>query len=361
MRKILKYPAPADLSYFNARVRGLRGALLRGPDYEALLHAEGLDSVVDRLRSTGYGPDVELASAKSENKEEVLSNALRSRLSKTFELLWKIAPEGARPLLKAVFSVLEVFDLKTIIRGIARGVKRDDVGDVLIPAGELDTAALKMLLTSRDVPDLIRFLDTWGSPYSRPLKKGIPAFQRDGRITEMEIALDRQANESIMSTLGEGKGADAGIMRRWMSMRIDLMNILTLFKAVDEGYTAEGAGDFFVEGGIALRKGDFISMAGLNDRAGLLEALRKRVTDVWMRGALDNADPGDLGLTEEAFDDALQKRLSKLANVDPLSIALAASFIYKLAREAKNLRLIGLAKSFRMPDDEVRRLLIYPV
>src|SRR3989304_5077886 len=234
------------------------------------MKAQSMDEVVEKLRSTEYAADIEAASARSDKKEEILSIALKNNLSETFARLWKITPEGAGPLLKAVFSNWEVFCIKTVMRGLARGVKRDDIQDVLVPAGGLDSGALNTLVTSKDVPDLVRFLETWASPYARPLKRGLPAFETDGRLIEMEVALDRRASEMLLDLLSKG-GPDAALMREWMSMKIDLAHVLTLFKVRGQGYTGEGAAEFFIAGGRALKRRAFIDLSAAKDPEELLD------------------------------------------------------------------------------------------
>jgi len=353
-------PYRTDLSYFNARVRGLRGRLLGNRDYEELVKAESRDQVAERLRSTAYGHDIEAALARFGSIEEALPAALKSNLSDSFEQLWKLAPEGARPFLKAVFSQWEVFDLKAMIRGISRGVGREDIRDVLIPAGEFDTAALNTLLSSRDLQDLARFLYTWGSVYAKPVSRGLPAFLRNGRTAEMEIALDRHSSEALNSAL-EGEWLDARIMRGWTGMRADLVNIATLVKISGEAYTAEGAGELFVRGGRALRKNEFIRLSTLSSREELFEALRGAVTEPGISGVLDSADPRDPALLEEASEKALERRLAMIAVSEPLSIALGAAYVHMKVREVRNLRLIFRGKLFGMPEDEIRKLISLPL
>lgn len=355
-----RLPSRTDLSYFNARVRGLRGRLLKSAEYEALIQAEGLGAFSDRLRSTGYGPDIEAALARFSSIEEALPAALKSDLADSFEHLWKLAPEGAKPYLKAALSHWEVFDLKAIIRGISRGVKREDIREVLIPAGELDTAALNTLLTSRDLQDLASFLHTWGSVYAKPITRGLPAFLKNGRTAEIEIALDRRSSEALLDAL-DGEWLDSRIMRGWAAMRIDFTNINTLVKISGEAYSAGGAGEFFVKGGKALRKNEFIRLSALKSREELFEALRVAVTEPGIKGVLDTADPRDPALFEEAAEKALERRLAAIAVSEPLSIALGAAYIHMKVRETRNLRLIARGKLFGMPEDEIRKLLFLPL
>ncbi|MBW7957140.1 MAG: V-type ATPase subunit [Deltaproteobacteria bacterium] len=353
-------PSHTDLSYFNARVRGLRGKLLKSQDYEALIQSEGPAQAVDRLRSSAYGPDIEAALARFVSVEEAFPAALKSSLSDSFELLWKLAPEGARPFLKAVFSIWEIFDLKAIIRGISRGVRSEDIRDVLIPAGELDTAALNTLLSSRDLQDLAGFLRTWGSIYAKPVSKGLPAFIKNGRTAEMEIALDRHSAEALLSAL-EGEWLDVSIMRGWAAMRVDFINITTLVKISGEAYTPEGAGEFFVRGGKALRKNEFIRLSELKKREELFDALRGLITEPAIKGVLDSGDPRDPALLEESAEKALEKRLAATAVSEPLSIALGAAYIHMKVGETRNLRLIFRGKLFGMPEDEIKKLMFLPL
>lgn len=337
----------------------MRGALLGPKDYEPLLKLEGAAPIIERLKAGPYGPKIDAASARFENPVEIFAAALRANLSEAFEELWKIAPAGAEKLLKAALSGWEVYDIKSLVRGIARNVRRDEIADTLIPAGELDTAALKALLSSRDIPDLIRFLDTWGSPYAKPLKKGLNAYQRNGGLMEMEINIDIYINGFILSQIG--KGPDEDLIRDAIVLRIDLQNILTLFKIVGEGYSKEGAGGFFIGNGKRINRREFMDLSAVDGREELLGNLTASLSDLDLKAVLSSLDTKEMALLEEKFDDLIQRRLSRLSIIDPLSIALGAAFIYMKIREIKNLRLIERGRSFGMPEDELRRLLIYPV
>src|SRR3989304_8851122 len=113
-----------DLGYFNARVRGLRGRLLKATEYDKLLKMPGVDEYVAELRATHYGPYIERAGVRVEGPWPVVSVAMSLNLADTFALMWDTAPVRGRALLKAVLSYWEVFNLKALIRGLARGLKK---------------------------------------------------------------------------------------------------------------------------------------------------------------------------------------------------------------------------------------------
>ena len=358
MKRALKKPVASDLSYFNARVRAMRGALLRKADYEPLMRLASAEALLEKLKATEYGPFIEAASGRYAEPLEALSNALVADLAGSLGQLWKIAPDGARPLLKAVFSNWEVFDLKTLVRGLSRGVKRDEIKAALIPAREFDMAALNTLLSSKDLPDLVGFLETWGSPYSGVLKPGLKEYQRSARIIEMELGADLRTNRLLLEALSAGP-ADTRIMRDWLGLKADLQNALTLFKIAGEGYAQEAGAGFFIEGGVKLKRSNFVRLSGLKGKEELLNALKETGGSV-IRNVLDKAGPDPM-LMEEFAEDALKERLRALSIIDPLSIALPASYIYMKVREIKNLRLIARGAAFGVPLDELRRLVFYPV
>ncbi|CAG1065468.1 V/A-type H+/Na+-transporting ATPase subunit C [uncultured bacterium] len=359
MRRALKKPVPTDLSYFNARVRSMRGEIMRKADYEPLMRLGSAEALVEKLKATRYGPFIEAASSRYSGPLEALSAALLSGLSGSLGQLWKIAPEGTRPLLKAVLSNWEVFDLKTIVRGLSRGVKREEIKAALIPAGEFDVAALTTLLSSKDVFDLVGFLDTWGSPYAAVLRPGLKEYQRNGRIIEMELSADLRTNRLFMEALSAGF-FDGRIMREWLALRADLRNALTLLKIAGEGYAVEAASGFFIEGGYKLKRPEFIRLAGLKTKEELLAALKETGGSV-VRSVLEKTAGADAALMEEAAEDAIKELLRTLSIIDPLSIALPASYIYMKVREIKNLRLLLRGAAFGIPLEELRRLLFYPV
>lgn len=357
MKAALLKPAQTDLGYFNARVRAMRGELLKRADYEPLMRSTSANGVADRLKSTEYGPYMESALARSTDAREAVSMALMANLSDSFGQLWKIAPIGARTLLKAVFSNWEVYDLKTLVRGIARNVRRDEIKAALIPAGEFDPASLDTLLTAKDLQDLVAFLDTWGSPYGAALKPGLAVFQRSHRIMEMELGCELHTHRLLLGVLEGGHGG-SHIIRSWLALKSDLQNALTLLKISGEGYTPQAATSFFLEGG-SLKRYVFLRLAGIKNKEELSTALKNEGPAEVKR--VMEAAGGDPVLLEEAAEHEIKERLRVLAVADPLSIALPASYIYMKVREVKNLRLIARGADFGIPYEEMSRFIFFPV
>jgi vacuolar-type H+-ATPase subunit C/Vma6 len=347
-----------DLSYLNARVRGWRRVLFKSEDYNSFIGSKSVEDYIDLLKPTVYGPDIAVAGARFERVYDTLSSALRANLSRSFNSLWEKAPLAARPYIKALFSVWEVYNIKALLRGIDRGVPREDVFETLVPAGETDLPALKELVRSKDINDMLGLLRTWGSPYAVPLKEGFPAYKRHHSLFEMELSLDTYFTGFVASAIPL-RAVNGRVIRGMLADRVDSLNIMTLLKAAGGGYSEERMEGFFIEGGRRIRWRDFLRLSGIASREELLAALPDAVNDVAWQRILLIAGEEDMDIVEESFEDLHRRALSRHAIKEPLTIALAAAFIYSKIREIKNLRIIARGKLFSIPEDELKRVLIY--
>ncbi len=349
-----------ELDYLNSRVRAQIGRLLRRPDYEPLLAAQSEDEYAARLAATAYGPYLSVAGARFERTEDVISGALTESLSDAIARLRKYAPPPAHALLKALFTTWEVYNLKAVIRGLARGIPREDVRRAFIPAGDFDRAALNTLLKAKDIPDMLRFLETWASPYAGPVREGVADFLRNGSINTIEIKLDLFGYALALSHLGRARG-EARLIRELIALRIDIRNVVTLFNIAGQSYTAEAVDGFFIKGGTRLAESVFLELASVKDRQELIARLSDEINDKPMAAILAETEPKGAAMLEERLEAMAEKRLRRLSMVEPLSIAVAAAYLYMKVREVRNLRLLERAAAFHIPEDTVGEMLIYPV
>lgn len=351
-----------DLSYFNARVRGMRGRLIRKSEYENFASLSTLEQYAERLRATAYGPYVETASGRTEKIDDIIAIAIRSGLAATFADMQDAVPPDARPYLRALMSMWEVYDLKVILRAASRSIKAEEALDTIVPAGEFDSAAIKTLLTSaKDVPDMVGFLETWGSRYAKPLKDGLAAYRKNGSTAAMEHNLDVAGAQCAVAGL-DAHSTDGAVICGIVTSRIDAQNIMTLLKLCGcEAGTAPASAALFLDGGRRLDKKTFLKLLGSKDRDGLIEALEESLDDPAWKAVIAGADAEDMGLLEERLASLEDAYLRRLSVIEPLSIALAASYMQMKTREAKNLRIIARAIAFGMPDEVLKRYIIYPM
>ncbi|MBI5287291.1 MAG: V-type ATPase subunit [Deltaproteobacteria bacterium] len=345
------------MDYLNARIRAWRSQLLKKEVYDGLIAEDTLEGLIERLRVTSYARDIEVTRSRLGDKDEseILEGGLKGNLERVFGGLWKDAPPMARELLRVILSSWEVYNIKTVLRGGDKGPPPEEVFSLLLPCGSLDVQALKELNQARDVKSVASLLDTWGSPYTRPIKDNLSRYVKDKELMPIELALDRFLYSNALEML-DGDDLDIRMVRNLIRDRIDLANSLTPLKlAGEKGVVAES---YFIQGGKRLTEDGFLLLSREEKVEGLLEGLASMLKDGAWSGVVKSIEPEDAFLLEERLGDLIQKEFCRMAIVEPLTIALSICFIYKKVREVKNLRLIAKGKAHRIPTFEIRRLII---
>ena len=347
-----------ELSYLNARIRAWKGRLLDRETYERLINARDIHALINHLKEGVYARDIEISAARYTGERDVLEGALKGNLGRTFKDLWDYAHDNARGLLRVIFSVWEVYNLKTILRARHGGIPPDDSISVLMPAGDMDEPALKELNQQKDISGVANLLSTWGSPYAAPIKAAIPKYIRERHLILIELSLDRFLQGRCLSAAMAASGANRKIIEEFVRERIDGINISMLLKQLRDEAMPVGIGEYFLEGGEWIDKGRFLKIAMIRDGGEFLRALADAVGDRRWRDAVSSAEHENVFFLEEQIEDLSRRNLCRLAIIEPLSIALAICFVYTKIREIKNLRLIVRAKVFNMPAIDVKRFIL---
>jgi len=347
-----------ELSYLNARIKAWKGRLLDRETYERLINAKDIHALINHLKEGVYARDIEISAARYTGERDILEGALKGNLIRTFKDLRDYAHDNARGLLRVIFSVWEVYNLKTILRARHGGIPPDESISVLMPAGDMDEPALKELNQQKDISGVANLLSTWGSPYAAPIKAAIPKYIRERHLILIELSLDRFLQGRCLSAAMAASGANRKIIEEFVRERIDGINISMLLKQLRDEAMPVGIGEYFLEGGEWIDKGRFLKIAMIRDGGEFLRALADAVGDRRWRDAVSSAEHENVFFLEEQIEDLSRRNLCRLAIIEPLSIALAICFVYTKIREIKNLRLIVRAKVFNMPAIDVKRFIL---
>ncbi|MCK5237836.1 MAG: V-type ATPase subunit [Deltaproteobacteria bacterium] len=349
-----------DLGYLNARIHAWKGELITKESYNRLLGSddkEDLDSYKDALLSTCYGRLTGIAAPNIKRTEELISYVIKRNFDTRLNLLWQKSSDEVKPLLKALLSSWEVSALKTIIRGIEKNTPRNELINSVGPAGEFDKKAIEELCSVSSIGELQSVLGAWGSPYSIPIAKTLKGYIQSKHLYDMELAIDNFSLTHYI-TLMTDNSANSNIVRDVLKDRIDSTNIMTLFKLTNESFTKSSAKELFIENGKRLLSAPFSSLLEIKDREKLISAIAEEIRDkAWQKVLYSTKLTGALTLEEE-LEFITGRRLIREAMIQPLGIAPAAAYIYRLIRESKNLRLILRAKVFAIPRSTLEELIM---
>ncbi len=229
-----------DYDYLNARIRSMKGRLLSPAALEGLIQKPDLGGVIAELERTPYRGELEKASIRYSGIR-ALEEALRREMAGTFSRILSIARgDEAEKYVRLLLARWDVQNIKTLIRGKAMHIPPTEILECLVPAGDLDEAALAELLKQPDIKAVIDLLATWRIRFARPLTLALAEFQENRDPSVLEYALDRFSCESSLYALRE-EADDDGIMREMVRSEIDVINLKTAFRLIRDGVSADEA------------------------------------------------------------------------------------------------------------------------
>lgn len=329
-----------DWGYINARVRVLKGRLLGPRDYEAALAAGSLDEFVSFLEGTAYaGPIVEALTTRKGIAG--IEEGLRRDFQRTIDHVVRLAGGRPRELLELALGRWELFNVKTILRGLHARAELDVVVGNTIPFGRLDEVALQELARQPDVKAGIDLLAQWRIPYAPALLRAFPGYREHGDFNLLETALDHSFFAEALRGLDRTNPDDA-VVADALRCEIDRILLGYALRAMHHGATDVDAGAVFIPGGRALTLKVFERLCA----ARTVQEFIAAVPAAAFAACLEAEVRGYLGARRlSALDGALHacfvRAMMRLIARDPLSSALAVGYLWLKTNEVASLRVIA--------------------
>jgi len=336
--------------YANARVHAMRSRLLGRAGIAALLAEPGLAGRLEFLKRTDYGAALAHV-GDSPDQLAAAERGLRARLTDDLAQIDRfLAGERARALFRSILAFEDGWTIKTVLRGVAAGAAPERTFLLLAPTSEFDQPALQELVRQPDAQAVVGLLATWRSPYARPLVNGLAAYAHRRDPLSLEVPLDR----FLFSQAGAAAsrdGEDGRMLRTFVETQVDLVNAATLLKLAGHG----DADEFFIEGGRWIGPQRFRQYARL-DRPGLRAALAREGGLLNLAGLKTLAALDDPVAADQLLHRALGEAMRRAAARNPLSLAVAVSFVLDRRAEIQRIRLVLRGAEFGLPAADLLEL-----
>jgi len=357
---------PRGYDYGNARLRARRSRLLTESDYVSLLDEPTIDGVISALTDTPYKEAVDAALVRFDGVECVFE-AVRRHLTATLQTVRSFYAGEPGDLIDLLLRHWDRHNLLTILRGHSQGVAQETITSLLIPAGQLDEAALRELARQPDMNAVIDLMLLWQLPHARALH----AVRREGTPTldRLELALDRSHYAALQDALEPARG-NRRLVLEYIGTEVDQINMRMvlhlaeephLMDTVQRRYQLRNLRDLFVEFADALSARRLANWAA--DSASLQEVVQRlestrygdALSAAWRRARTSRAAVAAL---ERALEQWRAAHIAAMFTRDPLGIAIPIGYMGSKEMEATNLRLIAQAVALSMDRAQVRRELI---
>jgi len=346
-----------DVGYANARLRGMRSHLLDDATYDRLIDAPSVIEVIRALQSTPYSDDLDEEIVHGRTAA-VVDDALKDNMVRNYRKVLTFLNPSSSELLRTLLGRWDLFNIKTVLRGIHHKISPEEIRSGLLPAGVLDPVELDELARLTDVRAVINTLAMWGVMYAGPLRTAYPEYHAQGSLPDLELAADMAYADWAADRL-KGRGDSVAVARRILGIQVDVLNLVTAFRLLKSDMSQKEAEKYFLEGGRSIRKELFLELSGLSDVDEVLDRVKKTPYGEALEVVAGRyLERGSISVFERALEEYLMKS-AKLAGVrDPLGVGLSISYLWGKQNEVTNLRIIVKGKDVGMPAERVREELI---
>lgn len=336
--------------YVNARVRSRRGALYDDDDYRKLVRM-GPAEIARFMEESTYETEVNELGTRFSGVD-LIEYALNHNLAAQFDdiLRWcegRLYEQVARYLRK-----FDVWNVKTVLRGLYADTDRDTVETDLIRAGEFSERRIGRLLDATAIEEVIEVLSD--TPFGSRLEEAYSDYESTGVLVPLENAVDRAYYE-LLST-SDLTGEELATYREFLEAEVDFRNAINALRLARSGADIDPS-EYYIEGGVLFSPERLHALASNPDE--LVQRVRESRYGEDLSAALTELEDAEslIGF-ERALEAALLEYADSLGHVYPLSVTPVVSYILAKEREVDNIRAIARGKEAGLSEEEIEEELI---
>jgi V/A-type H+-transporting ATPase subunit C len=352
-----------DYGYANARIKAMKSRLLQQNVLESLINKPDLPSLITELEKTPYKTELEKASIQYSDITMV-EVALRRDMVLAFRKILGFMKgdeeeETEKSRLPLILHRWDIHNIKTILRGRKISAPSEEILSCLIPAGELDEAALIELTRQPDVKAVIDLLATWGIEYAKPLTRNFKKYSEQRDMAILEYALDKFYLENTLTTVKRGETDDDRIIKDFIITEIDVTNIKTVLKMIRDRMDVGEAEKFLITGSVGIGIEKLLTMVRTGTIEGAIKLLNGTPYSFLAQTPEKSLSSGSISESEKELDRYLVKKGVRHFLGDPLSISIGLAYVWAKVNEVTNIRIIARGKTADIPEKDLREALIH--
>ncbi len=348
----------SNYSYLNARLRGMKSDLFTGDDLERMLHTGSEDGVSRVLENSDYGVDM-AESFTLYSGPRAIEEAISRNLIRTYMKMLSLATGHCRELLEILLGRWDIYNIKTILRGIFCEAGPEKIFENIFPAGRLERPLLKELAQQPEVKAFVDMLATWNIEYVDPISNTLKQSIRNKDLAPLEYALDSFYFQKNLDGL-EGNDENHHQVRSVLAAEIDIINVMTTLRTVSEGIGAEEGKRLFLYHG-TLEREFLLALLQCEKPVDILEKLeRTQYAYAVEKGILLFGETGNISIIEKFLEEIhIRKCVKMFYRGSPLGISVAIGYIWLKRNEFLNIRLIARGLAHGMPVNAIREELVF--
>jgi len=343
----------SNYEYVTARVRSRRSKLFDDDDYRKLVRM-GTGEIARFMEESEYEAEMNRLGSRHSGVD-LIEFALNENLADHFDDLLRWANGTLYDYVARYLRKFDVWNVKTVLRGIYSNADRDTVEADLIDAGEFSDRQLEDLLDVGTVEEVVAALDR--TLFGDPLEAALEDYEETGLLVPLENALDRTFYEYLVSGLPDEPDRATSLYIEFLEAEIDFRNLRNALRLARSGADMDPS-EYYIEGGRLFDEQELRQLA--TDEAQLVDHIRESIYGDDLNEALGVLEEAaSLIEFEHALDAALLEYADALSNRYPLSVCPILSFILAKEREVDNIRAIARGREAGLEPEEIEEELVH--
>jgi len=230
--------------YSNARVKAMKGLLLKPSFLEDMIKLGSIEAMVELLQRTGYKNDLATASVHYAGSQ-LIEMAASQNFAKTVQQLLRITPKGDKQAVRALLVKWDLMNLKTLMHAKRLGQSYEQVKPYLFPVGGLSEEDFKRIIKAeeKDIFREVKRTELGGRMLSastahfskRMWEKFKSALRSVNMFLQMETIIDAYIYLLMDKGLAEVGGKEISYIRQILKKEIDEKNIMIIERLKKHG------------------------------------------------------------------------------------------------------------------------------
>lgn len=340
--------------YVTARVRARRATLYEEEDYRKLVRM-GPGGIARFMEESEYEREINALGARHSGVD-LIEFALQENLAKHFHDLLRWSDGTLHELIARYLRKYDVWNVKTVIRGVYTESTVEETESDLILAGELPVSLLRTMAAADNLREVIDLLD--GTRYHAPLADAYGDYEEEAVLVPLENALDRAFYAHLLEDIPAEEPYEGPMAKyvEFLEAEIDFRNVRNALRLARSGADID-PGAYAIEGGRLFRRGELARLVTNPDE--LVAAIQDSRYGDDLDDALVQLEEADslIGF-EHALDTVLLAYTERLGNVYPVSITAVLSYMLAKEREVENIRAIARGKEAGLEESQIEEELV---
>ena len=341
------------LSYLhvNAKIMAKEGRFISLGRWEDLWGCRSPGEIASLLEGTDYSPYL---SERAINDSKELEKAILEEFSEVGREISRLIPKGAWPIKEYLLRRWDVSNLRTVMRGVHGGLKKEEILDSFIVGGDIDFTFLKALTDAEAMDDLVALLAR--TPY-RSLKDGLDKYNESKNLFFLEALLDKIFWEDLWLKVLKLRGLRE--FRDFVGICVETHNLKIILRAKDDGLSLEDIDPFLIHNCRLLN--ELLPAYDEEDLSGLINLLEDTIYfEPILGGQHEYEKTSSILSFEDALDNLVLKKAEEIRKGKPFGPGPVIGFLVSKEKEVRNLLAIVRSSGLDMIRDEIRESISSP-